>query len=122
MHAPPSTPYLEKVALVTEWILAGMRASQVPQQIRSHLDRWPGNAEPSTAEVLDLVGAAHELLLRDTTIDVARENAKAVARLNYLYAKSCAIQDYKGAASIQKELNQVVARVVMARAMERGAP
>lgn len=122
MNPPTSPPDPAKVAFVTEWILAGMRPSQVPEHIRTHLDRWPGNAEPSTAEVLDLIGAAHEQLQRDTTIDVAREHAKAVARLNYLYAKCCAIQDYKGAASIQKELNMVVARVVMARAMDGGAP
>jgi hypothetical protein len=94
-----------------------MRLSQVPAYIRDHPNLWPWRP-PSPEQLLDLVQDAFEQLESDAAIDVGRENAKAINRLNFLYAKCCAIQDYKGAASVQKELNGVVTRVAAAKAME----
>ncbi len=115
-------PKPNPVALVAEWVLAGMRPSQIPDHIRTHLDKWPGGVEPGQSELLDFIGEAYEQIQDDTVIDPDRENAKAVARLNYLYSKCCAIQDYKGAASVQKELNAVVARVVSSALMTGNPP
>lgn len=106
-----------RVIRVAEWILAGMRLSQIPTHIQDHKDQWPGEP-PTHQEILEFVQEAHALIEGDAEVDPRREQAKAIGRLNFLYAKCCAIQDYKGAASIQKELNVMVARVATQRRLE----
>lgn len=108
-----------RVAIIAEWILAGMRISQIPAHIEKNADKWPGNA-PTATELLDMIDQAHATIRADAEIDIERENDKAIARLNFLYTKSCAIQDYKGAATIQKELNCVIARVTLTRPKKHG--
>ena len=103
-----------KVALVAEWLIAGMRPSQVPAQAEK-LD-W----SIEHGELAAIIIEAQDLIIADARINPALEDAKAVDRLNGLYAKSLAIQDYKACLAIQKELNQVVAR--LSNPMLRKAP
>lgn len=95
----------EAVARVAEWIIAGMRPSQIPAQTKK--EGW----ELSPAETLTALDEAHELLALDTEVDLAKEDAKSVARFNLLYTRSLAIQDYKTALSAQVELAKTVARI-----------
>lgn len=97
-------PEQEHVAKIADWILAGMRPSQIPTQAGK--EQWTIAED----ELLDAIGAAYELLACDASIDVTREFAKSVNRLNFLYTRAIAIQDYKTALSIQKELNAFIAR------------
>ena len=103
-------------AKIAEWILAGMRLSQIASHIATHRDQWKGE-EPTAGELLTHVDAAHELITHDASIDFALERAKSFSRLNFLYTKCCAIQDYKGAASIQREINLMLIRAENERAM-----
>lgn len=95
----------EKVALCAEWLLAGMRPSQVAAQAEK--SGWTLNA----GEIIDLIDAAGDQLSRDAVIDPAAEDAKAINRLNALYTRSFSIQDYKTCLSIQKEITALVAKM-----------
>lgn len=41
-------------------------------------------------------------------VDVKREMGKSLERLNYLYAKTVHLQDYKGALQVLKEMNELL--------------
>jgi hypothetical protein len=109
------TPDPERVAVFAEWLLAGMRISQIPAQVAKHNQAqaekkqptWPPMDSDELAATLD---AAHEQLLLDTRIDLKRETSIAIARMNMLFTRSIATQDYKGAAGIQRELNALIFR------------
>jgi hypothetical protein len=94
----------ERVGLCAEWIIVGMRPSQVAAQAAKL--GWNVDAD----DLLDIYQAAYEQVITEAVIDVEKESAKAVARLNMLYTRSIAIQDYKTALSVQKEINALVAR------------
>ena len=98
---------------MADWYLAGMRFSEMPAYIAEHADKWPGEL-PSQEQILDLLQSAVETIAADTVVDVDQENNKAIARLNILYARCLTIQDYKGAASIQREITRAVDRVANA--------
>lgn len=101
----PPTSRAEAVSRVAEWIIAGIRPSQVTTQAAR------GDWTLGHAEALDLLDDAYALIEGDAEIDVDRENAKAVARFNLLYTKSLAIQDYKTALTAQQELGRLVAKL-----------
>lgn len=92
-----------QIALIADWILAGMRPSKIPVQARS---KWAITDD----ELLDAIGSAYEMLACDASINLHREFAKSVNRMNFLYTRAIAIQDYKTALSIQKELNAFISR------------
>jgi hypothetical protein len=94
MPQPPFEPDAARTALVAEWILAGMRPSQIP----GHAEKQGWGL--SGAELAATIAAAAAQIAEDSRVDVRAENAKAVA-----------IQDYKGALSVQRELNGVICRI-----------
>lgn len=81
-----------------------MRPSQVPAQATK--EGWILD----TNAILDAIGAAYELLANDAAIDMPREFAKAFNRMNFLYTRAIAIQDYKTGLACQKEINALLAR------------
>jgi len=52
--------------------------------------------------------AAEKDFIRSANIDVEKEMGKAIDRLNYLFARTVHLQDYKGALSVQKEINELL--------------
>lgn len=102
----------EKIGKVADWILAGLRLSQLAEE-------WnrAGWGEITHHEVMEITTAAHEIIEADARIDPARETAKAIGRLNDLYARALEIQDFKTALRIQKQLDSTLAKASAARAL-----
>ena len=100
---PQPTDHAGRVAAVAEWILAGMRPSQIPAQAAKVA--W----ETRPGELPKLVADAQALILADGEVEPELERAKGIVRLNMLIARSIGIQDFKGAASIQSQLDKSIA-------------
>lgn len=52
--------------------------------------------------------AAENDFVKSANIQVEKELGKAMERLNYLFARTVHLQDYKGALSVQKEINELL--------------
>jgi hypothetical protein len=93
---------VDKAAKLAEMILAGMR----PSQARAEADRegWTVTDEELAGLLID----AQARIIEDARHRFDLELAKAIDRLNTLYARSMQIQDYKACLAIQKELNKIL--------------
>jgi hypothetical protein len=122
MHEQPPIPAeprtrtfskAEKIGLLAEWIIAGLRTSQIATEWAKA--GW-GDLDP--AEVLEVAAEAHRLINLDATSGAEIERAKAVARYQDLIARANEIQDYKTVLRAQTELLRVVAAAEAAQALE----
>jgi hypothetical protein len=52
--------------------------------------------------------AAEKDFIKSANIDVEKELGKALERLNYLFARTVHLQDYKGALAVQREINELL--------------
>lgn len=94
------TPQIEidaRVAKVSELLLAGAARSQI---VRFCADKF--NASDDTAD--RYVAAARKELQELALPDKKEELNKAKGRYEALYAKCLTVQDYKGAASVQDRI------------------
>ncbi len=94
----------ERIGLLAEWIVAGLRASQVAAEWRR-----AGWGDLSPAEAIEVTAEAHRLIQLDAAAGVAVERAKAIARYQDLIARANEIQDYKVALRAQSDLLKTVA-------------
>lgn len=109
---PPALPAPEKpltraerVGKVADWIVSGLRPSQLAAEWRR-----AGWGDLDTAGVVAVFEEAHQIIRLDARILPDVEAAKAKARLEDLYARSLEIQDAKTCLRIQGQIDALVAR------------
>lgn len=52
--------------------------------------------------------AAEKEFVKSANVDVEKEMGKSLERLNYLFARTVHLQDYKGALQVQREINELL--------------
>lgn len=92
------------VRKVADWILAGIRPSQVPEQLAKV------GAVVIEGDVSALLDSALALVMAEATFDLRGELAKAKARYELLFQRALAVQDYGTAFQVQKQIDALVIR------------
>lgn len=105
----PSKPTLtraQKILLIADWLIAGMRPSQMPTYAAKGGESWSG-WNLGADELVDLAGAARRLIDSDVLTDKTAGKKAAILRLEFCYSSSVRINDFKTALAAQKELNRI---------------
>ena len=95
----------ERVATVAELVCAGLTDSEVARYIRTKTT-W---GEVTPAEIFDeYVDRARQAIRANAEPDQTYRLGQSLSRLDDLYKKSSAIQDYKTCLAVQKEINRLL--------------
>lgn len=104
---PPDLPALAPEGLDAEEAKLLIRLATLgtgPMEIGEAMELWPDCKKAQGWQVLTAYfHAAAE-------IDPQAERGKAIARIQFLYAQSCKIQDWKTALACQRELTKLLDR------------
>lgn len=91
--------------LILSLVAAGLNDAEVIEYIEKSKE-WNGADIKKTIQTG--IKAAHKTLKNMAVYQKDFEIGKALFRLNELYKKSLAIQDYKGCLAIQKEIDGLI--------------
>ena len=89
----------QRVDTVLELLVAGLHRRQIVEHAAKKFPDW--QASPRTID--RYISAAHTILEQEAKPIRARELAKAIRRLDMLFARCMTITDYKGALAVERE-------------------